>query len=93
VEEKVLTLDPEGKQGVYFSKEKYTVIREAILSILVDQGEILFKDLPAAVDRQLQGNFDGLISWYVTTVKLDLEARKLIVRVAQSRPQRLRLGT
>ena len=92
MEEKFLTLHPEGKQGVNINKQKYETIRQAILSIVAEQDQILFKDLPAAVDRQLQGNFDGSVSWYVTTVKLDLEARGLIVRVAQSSPQRLHLG-
>jgi len=40
----------------------------------------------------LQSSFDGSISWYVTTVKLDAEARGLIQRVPKSRPQRLRLA-
>ena len=35
---------------------------------------------------------EGSISWYVTTVKLDLEARGLIERVPRSRPQRLRMA-
>ena len=93
MEEKILTLHPDGKQGVNISKAKYESIRQAILSILAEQEEILFKDLPAAVDRKLEGNFDGSISWYVTTVKLDLEARGLVVRVPKSSPQRLRLAS
>ena len=93
MEDKVLTLHPDGKQGVNISKEKYETIREAMLSILAEQEEILFKNLPAAVDRKLEGDFDGSTSWYVTTVKLDLEARGLIVRVPKSSPQRLRLAS
>ena len=51
-----------------------------------------FKDLPAAVESALERPFDGSVSWYVTTVKLDLEARGVIVRVPKARPQRLRLA-
>jgi hypothetical protein len=93
VQEKILTLHPEGKQGVNIDKEKYEAIRQATLSILNEQEETLFKDLPAAVDHKLEGSFDGSITWYVTTVKLDLEARGLIVRDAKSSPQRLRLAS
>jgi hypothetical protein len=39
-----------------------------------------------------QGTSEGSISWYVTTVKLDLEARGLIARVPGSHPQRLRMA-
>lgn len=92
MEEKILTLHPDGKQGVNINKEKYETIRQAILSILGDQRETLFKDLAAEVERKLESDFDGSISWYVTTVKLDLEARGLITRVPKSSPQRLRLA-
>jgi hypothetical protein len=92
VEEKILTLHPDGKQGVNISKEKYETIRQAILSILGEQRETLFKDLAAEVERNLEKDFDGSISWYVTTVKLDLEARGLIFRVPKNSPQRLRLA-
>ena len=90
--EKILTLHPDEKQGVNISKEKYETIRQAILSILGEQRETLFKDLPSGVERKLERDFDGSISWYVVTVKLDLEARGLIIRVPKSSPQRLRLA-
>ncbi len=50
-----------------------------------------FAELNQDVHAQLEASFDGSISWYVTTVKLDLEARKVIERVPGSRPQRLRM--
>ncbi len=93
MEEKILTLHPQGKQGVNISKDKYETVRQAILSILEEQEEIRFQDLPAAVDQKLVDGFDGSITWYVTTVKLDLEARGLIVRDPKSSPQSLRLGS
>jgi hypothetical protein len=92
VEEKILTLHPKGKQGVNISKDKYERIRQAILSILAEEKGILFKDLPAAVEQKLEGDFDDSISWYVTTVKLDPEARGLIIRIPKSSPQRLCLA-
>jgi len=92
VEERILTLHPEGKQGVNISKQKYDVIQQAILAILGEQGEVFFKDLAAEVEHRLEGNFVGSISWYVTSVKLDLEARGVIKRISKSSPQRLRLA-
>lgn len=90
--ERIKTLHPEGKEGVNIEKEKYDWIKEAILASLQPQGEILFKDLSAAVEANLPGTFDGSIGWYTTTVKLDLEARGVIERVPKQSPQRIRLA-
>lgn len=89
-EERILTLHPEGKSGVNISRAKYDVIRVAILSAIDARGEIAFGDLAAAVAAGLAEPFAGSIGWYVTTVKLDLEARQEIERVPGRGPQRLR---
>ena len=92
MEEKIMTRHPDpGKSGVNISRQKYDAIRAAILDAIRARGEITFKDLAQDVRTGLADRFDGSISWYVTTVKLDLEARGLIERVPKSRPQRLRL--
>ena len=88
----IRTLHPEKKQGVNISKEKYEIIREAILSALQKQNEITFTNLSRAVEKEVNGNFEGSVTWYVTCVKLDLEARGVIKRVPNSRPQLLRLA-
>ena len=89
-EERILTLHPEtDKKGVNISREKYDAMRHAILKAL--EGKTLtFSELEQAVSAQLTGNFDGSISWYMTTVKLDLEARGEIERVPGSSPQQIR---
>jgi hypothetical protein len=90
--EKIKTLHPEGKQGVNISRAKYDTIRTAVLNVVDEQGEMRFKDLPTAVEAELEEPFDDSLTWYVTTIKLDLEARGLIERVPGSSPQRLRLA-
>ncbi|MFC2037840.1 DUF6958 family protein [Chloroflexota bacterium] len=90
--ERILTQHPQGKSGVNISKLKYDLIRGAILDSLHAHGDMTFKDLTNDVGRQLEGKFDGSISWYVTTVKLDLEARGIIERIPVQVPQRLRLA-
>ena len=87
----IRTLHPEKKQGVKISKEKYEIIRKAILCVLQTQKEITFMNLSRAVEKEVNGNFEGSITWYVTTVKLDLEARGQIKRVTNSRPQLVKL--
>ena len=87
----IRTLHPEKKQGVKISKEKYEIIRKAILCVLQTQKEITFMNLSRAVEKEVNGSFEGSVMWYVTTVKLDLEARGQIKRVPNSRPQLVKL--
>jgi hypothetical protein len=88
----IRTLHPEKKQGVNINKAKYEIIRKAILSTLNTQKEMTFMNLSRAVEKEVNGNFEGSVTWYVTTVKLDLEARGQIKRVPNSRPQLVRLA-
>ena len=89
-EEKIMTLHPEdGKQGVNISRSKYEMIRQAILDAIRSQGSITFQGLVALVDYNLRNRFEGSIPWYVTTVKLDLEARGLIARFPGPGEQKL----
>ncbi len=88
----VKTLHPEKKQGVKISREKYEVIRKAIMSELRTNKEMTFMKLSRAVEKEVRGKFDGSVMWYVTTVKLDLEARGEVKRVPNSRPQLVRLA-
>lgn len=70
----------------------YAAMREAILAV-VPRAEpgALFKELPTAVARVVDPELfaDRSVSWYTTTVKLDLEARGLLKRVRGRGPQRL----
>jgi hypothetical protein len=87
-----MTLHPDpGKQGVRIERAKYDLVAQAIQKAIRQQGEITFEGLTRAVGEALQGRMEGSISWYVTTVKLDLEARGIIARVPNATPQRLRL--
>lgn len=88
----IRTLHPEKKQGVKISREKYEIIRKAIMNTLRKQKEITFMNLSRAVEKEVNGNFEGSVIWYVTTVKLDLEARGEIKRVPSSRPQLVKLA-
>lgn len=89
---KTMTQHPEeGKSGVNIDKQKYDVIRAAILETIHAHEEITFKQLTEEVRENLEGQFEGSVPWYVTTVKLDLEARGVIERIPKKSPQQLRL--
>ena len=89
--EKITTLHPEGKQGVNISEEKYEMMKQSIINALKEHSEMTFYQLNDAVSEKLAGKFAGSIGWYCTTVKLDLEGRKVIQRIPGSKPQRIRL--
>ena len=75
---RIMTLHPEGKEGVNIDTAKYEQIKDSILGVLDGQEPMPFNDLMAAVKSDLDGKFDGSVSWYLTTVKLDLEARGML---------------
>ena len=91
--EKIMTLHPSpDKKGVNIDKRKYLMIKDAILSSIKRHNQIRFMPtLITSVKDILGDTFDGSISWYVTTVKLDLEAKGMIERIPKVSPQQLRL--
>ena len=88
-EEKILTKHPLGKSGKNISKQNYETLKKAIVSALRNK-ELTHTELLAQLNKNLKGKFPGNIGWYGETVKLDLEARKIIERTS-SKPQRYRL--
>jgi hypothetical protein len=88
-EEKILTKHPLGKSGKNINKQKYETLKGAILSVLKNQ-ELTHTELFDHLNKSLKGKFAGNISWYGETVKLDLEARKIIERTS-SKPQKYQL--
>jgi len=88
-EEKILTKHPLGKSGKNITVHNYETLKLAILSALRNK-ELTHPELLNQVEKRLKGKFSGNISWYAETVKLDLEARKIIERTS-SKPQKYRL--
>ena len=60
----IRTLHPEKKQGVNISREKYEIIRKAILTTLRTQKEITFMNLSRAVEKEVNGTFENIIGLY-----------------------------
>jgi hypothetical protein len=88
-ERKILTKHPLGKSGKNIDKQKYETLKKAILSTLRNK-ELTHTELFKQLNKRLKGKFSGNVSWYAETVKLDLEARKLIERTS-SKPPKYRL--
>ena len=88
-EEKILTKHPLGKSGKNINRKSYETVKEALLSALNGK-QLTHSELFDRIGKRLKGKFEGNISWYAETVKLDLEARKIIDRTA-SKPQKYRV--
>jgi hypothetical protein len=86
---KMLTKHPLGKSGRNIDRNKYDTLKKAILSALRKR-ELTHIELFSHLNKSLNGKFSGNISWYGETVKLDLEAKKIIERTV-SKPQKYRL--
>ena len=91
MEERILTLHPQGKKGTNILKSKYDFIKDFILQSLHTHGTMTFEDLSDQAVEQLSESFDGKVLWYIVTVKLDLEARQIIERIPKTSPHQLRL--
>lgn len=91
-EEKIQTLHPEpGKTNKNISLNKYNVIKDNILLIL-SEIEPTHTELMEKLYNNVKDTFEGGVQWYGETVKLDLEARKIIERTG-TKPEKYRLKT
>ena len=87
--EKILTKHPLGKTGRSIDRDKYETLKDAIMFALKGK-ELTHPELFDQLNKSLKNKFSGNVSWYGETVKLDLEARKVIERTS-SKPQKYRL--
>ena len=89
-DEKIQTLHPvKGKVNKRISIDKYNFIRDNLLTILA-KSALTHTELMEALYERVKENFDGGVQWYGETVKLDLEARKLIERT-KDKPEKYKL--
>lgn len=91
-EETIQTLHPQAnKTNKNILLSKYNFIRENILTILTGN-ELTHTALMEELYERVKDNFEGGIQWYEETVKLDLEARKLIERT-KTKPEKYKRTT
>ena len=84
-----------GKKPTRIHRWKYDLLRGIILDILAGSPDgVQFRSLPSLIEERLtpeQRASLGSVSWYTTTVKLDMEVKGDIERVPRATPQLLRL--
>ena len=88
--EQIQTLHPvPEKTNKRISLDKYNFIKHNILAILAD-GALTHTELMEKLYEQVKDTFEGGVQWYGETVKLDLEARKMIERIG-GKPEKYKL--
>ncbi len=89
-EELIQTLHPQaGKTNKKISLKKYEFIKKNLISILT-RSELTHTELMEQLYINVKDTFEGGVQWYGETVKLDLEARKLIERT-KTKPEKYRI--
>jgi len=85
---------PAGKQAVTMDKGKYDAVKRPMLNCLKTNGRSTHREILRAIveDFDLNGTkFEGSVEWHMEWVKLDLEARNTIKRIAAATPTRFAL--
>src|SRR5215208_6498626 len=89
--EQIQTLHPQpGKTNKRISLARYNIIKENILKILA-KNELTHTELMEKLYSHVKDTFEGGVQWYGETVKLDLEARKIVERTG-STPEKYRVS-
>lgn len=86
MQEKYQLTHPEGKKLSAIDADKYKVIKYAIIESLKDGVAITHTELYQRVKSWfVESNtpFEGSVSWYTESVKLDLEAMGIIKRIKE----------
>jgi hypothetical protein len=95
MEQKKQLKHPAGKKSVSMDKEKYDVLKKALLNCLRTKGESTHKEIIKGVIDDFKTHktkFEGSIEWHMEWVKLDLEARKEIKRLGDKSPIKFKVA-
>jgi hypothetical protein len=68
----------DGKKTLSISTDVYDSIKDFILTVLAEKGEIPFIDLLAIASQNGSLRYEGNLNWCFLVVKRDLEARGII---------------
>ena len=94
MKEKIQLKHPQGKKPIRMSKAKYDLLKPMVVQYFHAKGEATFSEMTREIEKELKTKgqrFEGSLRWHLEWVKLDLEARKIIRRVAKTSPQQYRI--
>jgi len=94
MENKIQLKHPAGKHAIRIDKNKYDILSKTIFRCLKNKS-LTHKELLEAIIADFKKNkikFEGAIEWYMESVKLDLEANKLIYRTTDKSKLKFQLS-
>lgn len=94
MEQRILLMHPAGKKAVSMDKDKYDVLKQALLNFLKEAGESTHTEILKTITYNFRKNnikFQGSVEWHLEWVKLDLEARNEICRSNGKSPDTYRI--
>jgi len=94
MEQKIQLQHPAGKKAISMDKDKYVVIEKSLLNCLKGKAAATHKEILNKITEDFKRNkikFEGSVEWHMEWVKLDLEARKKITRIADTTPTKYKL--
>lgn len=95
MEQKIQLKHPAGKKAVNMDKDKYEVLKQALLNYLKIAGESTHTEISKTITGNFRKNnikFQGSIEWHLEWVKLDMEARNEISRSNDKSPATFRIA-
>jgi RNA:NAD 2'-phosphotransferase (TPT1/KptA family) len=95
MEQKIQLKHPAGKKAINMDKEKYDLMKKAVLSCLKKEGDSTHKEMLKAITENFKKNktkFVGSVEWHMEWLKLDLEAREEIKRIVDTTPNKFKLA-
>lgn len=87
METKIQLNHPDGKKAIKMSIDKYEVIKTSLLNSLKSEKSLTHSEILQFIKSEFDKNnttFEGSIQWYMQSVKMDLEAKKIISKKGKS---------
>ena len=95
MDQKIQLKHPSGKKAIKMDKQKYSAIEKSVLNCLKVKGESTHSEILKTITEDFKKGkilFEGSIEWHLEWVKLDLEARRVITRKADTTPIKFKLA-
>lgn len=95
MDQKIQLAHPAGKKAVRIDKDKYDLLKRALINFLKTKGESTHSEILQVITEDFKKSktrFSGSVEWHLEWVLLDLEAKKEIKRSSNKTPIKFMIG-